>query len=148
MQNGFLEWLISNRNKIFKSPRGKIFGTNPQSFEITRVDTIKGIVGLEFKKSFNLLGLEFWRFETALSLIKKGQKEWVRLGTRYDSDDPNTIEYAIQNKSREMHPNREFDLKSAPYICDLLVLAGLAEYGKVINPITDRKNQAIKLIEV
>lgn len=140
-----LEWLESNCNRTFESPRRIAFGTNTQCFEILNVDKLKGIVELEFKKKYTHLRLEFWRFEIALDLLEKSRGKWIRLGTRYDSDDPNTVEYKIQTKARQVHPNRRIDLKSAPHVCDILVLSGLAEYGRAINPITDRENQAIKL---
>lgn len=148
MNKDLLEWLISNRNQTFESPRKTIFGTSAQRFEIMKVDKAKGIVEVEFKKRFTPLRLEFWRFETILDLLEKNRGKWTRLGTRFDSKDPNTIEYKIQTKAKQIYSNRKIDLKSAPHVCDILVLSGMAEYGKAINPITDRENQAIRLKEL
>ena len=147
MNERLLEWLRSNRNQSFDSPRRIIFGTNTQSFEIVKVNEAKGIVEIEFKKRYTRLRLEFWRFETTLVFLERNRGKWTRLGTRIDSDDPDTIEWQIQQKAKQIHPNRHIDYKSAPHVCDLLVLSGIAKYGKTINPMTNRENQAIRLVE-
>jgi hypothetical protein len=147
MNEQLLEWLKSNRNQSFESPRRTIFGTNTQRFEIIRVNEAKGIVEIEFKKRYTHLRLEFWRFETALDFLKRNRGKWVRLGTRIDSDDPDTVEYQIQQKAKQLHPHRHIDYKSAPHVCDLLVLSGIAEYGRTLNPMTNWENQAVRLVE-
>lgn len=147
MDKRLLEWLRSNRNQSFESPRKAIFGTRTQRFEIVDVNEAKGVVKIEFSKQRTPLRLEFWRFETALDFLDRNKGKWTRLGTRIDSDDPDTIEWQIQRKARQIHPNRHIDLKSAPHVCDIFVLAGIAEYGKAINPSTRRKNQALRLVE-
>lgn len=147
MNEQLLKWLKSNRNQSFDSPRRTIFGTNTQRFEIIKVNEAKRLVEIEFKKRYTHLRLKFWRFETALDFLKRNRGKWVRLGTRIDSDDPDTVEYQIQQKAKQLHPNRHIDYKSAPHICDLLVLSGIAEYGRTLNPMTNRENQAIRLVE-
>ena len=147
MDENLLKWLRSNQKRSFESPRGAIFKTKTQRFRIVEVNETKGIVKIEFSKQFTELRLEFWRFETALELLNKNRGKWTRLGTRFNSDDPDTIEWQIQQKARQAHPGRHVDLKSAPHVCDILVLSGIAEYGRATNPITKRKNQAIKLVE-
>lgn len=141
-----MEWLRSNRNQSSESPRRTIFGTKTQRFEIIKVNEAKRLVEVEFKKSYTRLRLEFGRFEIALDFLERNRDKWIRLGTRFDSDDPDTIEWQIQRKARQIHPNRHIDLKSAPHVCDILVLSGLAEYGRAINPVTNRENQAIRLV--
>ncbi len=147
MNEQLLKWLKSNRNQTFESPRRTVFGTKAQRFEIMKVNKAKGIVEVEFKKRFTPLRLEFWRFETTLDLLEKNRGKWTRLGANFDSNDPNTIEYNIQTKARQIHSKRKIDYKSAPHVCDILVLYGMAEYGKTINPNTGRENQAIRLVE-
>jgi hypothetical protein len=146
MNERLLEWLRSNRNQSSESPRRTIFGTKTQRFEIIKVNEAKRLVEVEFKKSYTRLRLEFGRFEIALDFLERNRDKWIRLGTRFDSDDPDTIEWQIQRKARQIHPNRHIDLKSAPHVCDILVLSGLAEYGRAINPVTNRENQAIRLV--
>jgi len=147
MDENLLEWLKSNLNLSFEPPRATIFKTKTQRFRIVEVNEAKGIVKIEFSKQFTELRLEFWRFETTLVFLERNRGKWTRLGTRIDSDDPDTIEWQIQQKAKHIHPNRHIDYKSAPHVCDLLVLSGIAEYGKTINPMTDRENQAIRLVE-
>lgn len=147
MNEQLLKWLMSNRNKYLESPRSQIFKTDAQCFEITKVDKEKGIVKVEFEKKRTPLPLAFWRFETALDFLERNRGKWVRLGTRFYSDDPDTVEYQIQQKARQVRLNLHVDLKSASHVCDLLVLSGIAEYGKTINPMTNRENQAIRLVE-
>jgi len=147
LDESLLEWLKSNRSQSFDSPRGIIFKTKTQRFKIIRVNEEKQFIEIEFSKQFTVLRLEFWRFETALEVLRRNRGRWTRLGTRFYADDPDTIEWQIQKKAKEIHPDRHVDLKSAPHICDILVLAEIAEYGREINPMSGRENQAIKLIE-
>jgi len=147
MNEQLLKWLRSNRNQSFDSPRRTIFGTNTQRFEIIKVNEAKGIVEIEFKKRYTRLRLEFWRFETTLVFLERNRGKWTRLATKFYSDDPDTVEYQIQRKARQVHPNRHVDLKSASHVCDLLVLSGIAEYGRTLNPMTYRENQAIRLVK-
>lgn len=147
MDKRLMEWLKSNLNQSFESPRGTIFKTKTQRFKIIKVNEAKGIVEIEFNKIGTVLRLEFWRFETALGFLARNRGKWTRLGTRIDSDDLDTIEWQIQRKARQIHLNRHVDLKSAPHICDILVLSEIAEYGRAINPTTGRENQAIRLLE-
>jgi len=147
MDQHLLEWLKSNQNRSFESPRRTIFRTRTQRFEIVDVNEERKVVKIEFSKQHTPLWLKFWRFETALDLLERNKGKWMRLGTRIDSDDPDTLEWQIQRKARQIHPNRQIDLKSAPHICDILVLSGIAKYGRAINPSTKRENQAAKLVE-
>lgn len=147
MDKNLLKWLKSNQNLSFESPRATVFKTKTQRFRIVEVNETKGIVKIEFSKQFTELRLEFWRFETGLEILNRNRGKWTRLGTRFNSDDPDTIEWQIQRKARQVHPNRHVDLKSAPHICDILVLAGFVEYGRAMNPMTKRENQAVRLVE-
>lgn len=148
MDRRLLGWLKSKRNQSFDSPRGSVFKTKTQRFRIVKVEEAKRLVEIEFSKQFTLLRLEFWRFETAMEMLERNRGKWTRLGTRINADDPDTIEWQIQRKARQIHPNRHIDLKSAPHVCDILVLSGIAEYGRAVNPMTKRENQAIRLIEI
>lgn len=147
MDESLLRWLKSNQNQSFESPRRSVFRTKTQRFRIVEVNETKGIVKIEFSKQFTELRLEFWRFEKTLELLNRNRGKWTRLGTRFDSDDPDTIEWQIQKKAKEVHPKRHVDLKSAPHVCDILVLSGIAEYGRAMNPITKRENQAVRLVD-
>lgn len=147
MDESLVKWLKSNQNRSFESPRRTIFKRQTQRFKIIEVNEAKQFIEIEFSKQYTVLRLEFWRFETALEILSKNRGKWTRLGTRIYADDPDTIEWQIQKKAKQIHPNRHVDLKSAPHICDILILCGIAEYGRAINPITKRENQAVRLVE-
>lgn len=138
-----LDWLKLNVGRTFVSPRKHIFKErrSPQDFRIIDINEEKCVVKIRFMDRGTVLPLEFWRFDKVLEVISKG--EWVRLGTRLAADDPSTLEYALQDYGKESY-GRKADTKTAPHICDILVLSGIAKYGYVKNPKTKRKNQAIK----
>jgi len=92
-----LEWLKSNRSVSLESPRRTILHTKTQRFRIIRVHETKRFIEIEFSKQFTVLRLEFWRFDTALEALRRNRGKWTRLGTRFDSEDPDTIEWQIQN---------------------------------------------------
>lgn len=146
MNENLLIWLNSSRDISLESPRRTIFNTQTQRFKIIEVNEAKQFIKIEFSKQYTDLRLEFWRFETALEILSKNRGKWTRLGTRIYADDPDTIEWQIQKKAIQIHPNRHVDLKSAPHICDILALCGIAEYGRAINPRTKRGNQAVRLV--
>lgn len=139
-----LEWMKSKLNEVQRSPRKEVFtkGREPQDFKIVSVEETKKRIKIQFMKSGTLLPLEFWRLEKVIAIISKGG--WVRLSTRFYAEDPSTIEWQLQDTAKKLYPNRRVDVKTAPHICDILVLAGIAEYGFVQNPYTKRLNQAIK----
>lgn len=146
MDKRLLDWLQENKNRSFKSPRGSKFKTQTQNFEILEVSEGKQIVKIEFSKQGTPLQLEFFRFEKALEILEKNRGKWTRLGTKFYADDSKSIEFQIQQTAKKIYPNRKVDLKSAPHICDILVLSGIAEYSRTINPKTKRYNQAVKLV--
>ncbi len=139
-----MDWLRLNLDKTFEFPRkNKFKEIAAQDFKIIEVNEEKGVVKIRFMGSGTILPLEFWRFDKALEVISKD--EWVRLGTRLMADDPSTLEYALQEYAKK-HYSRKADTKTAPHICDILVLSGIAQYDYAKNPKTKRKNQAVKKI--
>lgn len=91
------------------------------------------------------LPLTYDMFRRALSLIEKRNGDWVIIGASVSEQKPGTIEGEIWKQPFPI--NYKVPYKAASHVCDFLVLADLAEYGKVINPNTDRRNQAIRLKE-
>ena len=145
MKAELLEWIRSNLGKVLQSPREEKFkrGKPPQNFKIVKLDEKRERIVVQFmgSPSRTLLPLEFWRFDKVLDLISKG--EWARLGTRWFAEDSSTIEWQLQEYAKKLY-KRKTDCKTAPHVCDILVLAGIAQYGYVKNPYTKRQNQAIK----
>ena len=145
MDKHLLEWLKLNLGETFESPRKTKFKERIaiQDFKIVDVNEGKELVKIRFMSSGTILPLEFWRFDKALEVISKGEP--VRLGTRLVAEDPSTLEYALQEHAKKRY-GRKADTKTAPHVCDILVLSGVAEYDYVKNPKTKRKNQAVKKI--
>ena len=140
MNKVLLAWMKANEGKVTSSPRSR-----GKSFEISEVSEKKEIVKIRFEGRENIaLPLTFEMFERALSIISKKQGEWVRLGTSVTNAQPNTIEGEIWKKPFPI--NYKIPYKSASHVSDFLVLSGLAEYGKIVNPISGRKVQAIRSI--
>lgn len=135
----------SNLNRIFESPCKTVFKGKrvPQDFKIVEVNEEKGVVKIQFVNTGAVLPLGFWRFDKTVEVLSKG--EWVRLGTRLYADEPSTIEWTLQEHTKKIY-GRKADTKTAPHICDILVVFGIAKYGYVENPISKRKNQAVKKI--
>lgn len=142
-----IHWLRSNSGASFESPRRDIFKTRAQDFRIIDVDEEREIVRIQFNQNKTVLRLEFWRFDTAMDVLNTNNGEWIRLGTSFYPHDAETLEYQIQQKAKAIYPNRNVDTKTAPHISDILVLSGIAEYGRALNPHTRRKNQAVRIFE-
>lgn len=145
MEKKLLEWINSNLGKVLESPRKEIFkrGRPPQNFKIIEVDENKKRIRIKFMRKGTPLPLEFWRFDKVIELIEK--RDWIRLGTRLSADDPSTIEWKLQEHAKKLY-GRKTDFKTAPHIGDILVLSGMAKYGYVRNPRSNRNNQALKKI--
>lgn len=148
MEEHLLKWLRSNLNQSFESPRKAIFKTSTHDFKIMELDEVKEIVKIRFESERRpILPLQYWRFDVALKILVENKDKWTRLGTSIHAYDRETIEWYIQETARRIYPNRLEDKKSTPHVCDLIVLAGIAEYGSVINPKTGMKNQAVRLLK-
>ena len=85
--------------------------------------------------------LFFWMFNLALDYLIANEGRYIWLGTDlkppYKDD---TIERTIW-KDQSTSP-----YKVAPFICDFLVLSGVAEYGYARNPETAKEVQVIRYI--
>ena len=115
MNKNVLNWIKSNLNQSFESPRRRIFGTKTQNFEIIEIDEDKKLVKIKFKKKNTLQPLKFWRFSFASDYIESKKGKWTRLGTGFMSEDQDTIEHQIQQKAKQ-RPTRNIDIKSAPHV--------------------------------
>jgi|GEM_PF-6169832 len=146
MDPTLLEWMNNNIHRDLVSPRIHAFKENRrvQNFEIVEVNERDRRIRIEFADKGTPLYLEFWRFEKVLEILKESRPKFVRLGSRFAAEDHSTIERQLQDLARK-YLKRKADLKTAPHVCDIIVLTGLAEYGYEQNPTTLRKNQAIRV---
>ncbi len=140
MDQALLSWIKAHTGEVVSSPRKQA-----KDFEIVDVDEVKERVRIRFEgKKYIALPLTFEMFNRALSLIRKKNGDWVIIGASVSEQRLGTIEGEIWKRPFPINYNTPF--KAASHVCDFLVLAGLTEYGKVVNPISGRNVQSIRLI--
>lgn len=145
MDARILGWLEANRGKLFASPRSEVFGRQTKDFEVVSIKSDRVYIRFAGTKHV-ALPLIFPMFDRVLDCLRANQGKPVRLGAKvsppYEND---TLEAEIW---RSPYPaGLKSSYKAAPHICDILVLAGKAEYVKVRNPLTTRIVQSTKLID-
>jgi hypothetical protein len=112
---------------FYESPRS-FFGRKikPQGFRVQEISEESQRVIIQFESGTSLY-LHLWRFNHVIDLLidKDGL---VKIGSRIDPEKTDSVEsslywFAVKN---ELSSAR---LRTAPFVCDLLVLCGYAEYG-------------------
>ena len=90
MNKQVTDWMKLNQNKILESPRKKYL---EEILKILKLLELMNETSCEagVPKKGTVLPLEFWRFEIALDYITSHNGEFVRLGTRFDSEDPERL---------------------------------------------------------
>jgi len=143
MDKRVLGWLITHKGKTFSSPRKVVFGREVKDLEIVDVDERNERVRIRFEgRKYLALPLTFLMFERAKKYIVENKGKYVRLGTSINNPQPSTIEGEIWKKPYPISYKTPY--KTASHICDIHVLADIAEYGYVKNPLTGRRVQGIK----
>jgi hypothetical protein len=137
-------WLQENKGKIFASPRNDVFGARTEDFEIVNIRPDR--VSIRFIGAANTpLSLIFSMFDRVLDCLRENQGNPVRIGAKVNPPyENNTLEQAIWRQPYPAGLNNSY--KAAPHVCDILVLAGLAEYIKITNPLTGRNVQSVRLL--
>ncbi|AKB25008.1 hypothetical protein MSMTP_1539 [Methanosarcina sp. MTP4] len=135
-------YVNSNSGKWVESPRNKAFGENKrqkyQLFQKTPGDKI--LFKLE---SGNPLYIEIWRFEEAVTFLD-ASKGPVKIGAKISENYPGiSLEDHLKKIAKSKY-DRSSDVKTAPHIADLLVLADIAEFKRII-PAKGRKVHGVKL---
>ena len=142
MNKQLLSWLNKNTGKIFRSPREAVFRCKPYPLKLVAVDEKKEVLTIDFigGKS-KALPLYFWMFNRTIDYLDANKMRYIWLGAKvappYYND---TIEGEIW---KEPYPHTS-PYRVSPFICDFLVLSGLAEYAPLKNPKTGRNLQGIK----
>ena len=144
MNPTLLKWIKDNEHKTFSSPRKTVFGSNADNFTLLRLDIMNEKVHIDFEESTTpALPLHFWMFQRCFDYLHEHQKRFIQLGAQlqppYKED---SLEGIIW---KEPHPLNS-SYKASPHVMDIIVLAGLAEYGKVKNPKTGRRVQGARII--
>ena len=137
-----LAFMKNNKGKVFESPR-KIFkhGRVPQNFTIIDINEPKNRIKIQFE-SKTVLPIEYWRLKESISVINNN--DFVSIGASVSENyQINSLEGRLKEKAKNDF-KKSTDTKTAPHIADLLVLSGIAEFGKV-NSINGREVQGIRL---
>ena len=93
--------------------------------------------------SGTLIHLHFWRFDLVVDILREAEGEFVMIGARIDPEKANTIESKLYQEALLInYPGAR--LRTAAFVCDILVACGFAEYGLTENPMSGRNVQAIK----
>lgn len=81
-------------------------------------------------------------FDRTIKRLVENERKPVRLGAQvvppYEND---TIEGEIW---KHPYPIGSTPYKASPHVCDILVLAGVAEYISMVNPSTGRRVEGVK----
>ena len=141
-----LAFMKNNKGKVFESPR-KIFkhGRPPQNFKIIDINESKIKIKIKIKIQFEsktVLPIEYWRLKKSISFIDNN--DFVPIGASVSENyQINSLEGRLKEKAKN-DSKKSTDTKTAPHIADLLVLSGIAEFGKA-NSINGREVQGIRL---
>ena len=77
----------------------------------------------------------------------RAEGKFVMIGSRIEPKKSNTIEWWLYQKAIDSgYPAAR--LRTAAFVCDILVLCEVAEYGLIRNEKTGRYVQAIRTIEL
>ena len=146
MDNRVIEWLKSNVGRTFSSPRKAAFGGSPYDLMISNVDVQAEEVKIKFIGSkYDAQPLHFWMFNRIFQYLREKRDKFVWLGTKLQPPYyPDTVEGKIWKKP---YPTGKTSYKASPHVCDIITLAGLAEYGYAVNPKTRRRVQGVRLLE-
>ena len=131
--------------KRITSPRKRAFKVKAQSYVLTKRVDEEQYLEIRFE-SGTPLRLHYWRFNLVIDLITEAKGEYVMIGSRINPQETHTIEGRLVKKARE--EERPYaNLRTAAFVCDLIVLCGYAEYGYMKNPKTGRRVQGVRLIK-
>jgi len=136
------QWLRANTGKVFGSPRKNVFGRNPQSFKIVKVDEESGCIRVAFRGGATLaLPLYFWMFDRTLDYLRNSPDTAFPIGARLQPPYPrDSIEDEIWREPRLYSS----PYKAAPHVLDILYYAGMVEFTYTRDRETGRKVQGAK----
>jgi len=143
MDASLLQWLKQNKGRQYASPRGIIFGSKPQDILIEDIREDLEQVHISFSKRKTLaLPLHFWMFDRALDYLRFYREKAFPIGAAIR---PPYLKGSIEGEIwREPRPHKT-PYRVAPFILDILVLSGFAEYRYVKSLDSGRKVQGVQL---
>lgn len=139
---GLPDCLSKLMGKMVTPPRNKAFNIEAQRYLIIKMNEPAQGVDCRFE-SGTPIRLHYWRFNHVIDMLNKTKTEYIPIGSSYNPEKTYTIEGSLMKEAKEKgYPSA--GLRTAPFVCDLIVHCGYAEYGYTKNPKTDRKVQGIR----
>jgi len=136
------ECLSKYVGKWITPPRNESFNILAQRYILTIKNDEENYIDLRFE-SGNPIRLHYWRFNHVVDLIEQTHGEYIPIGSSLNPQHNDNIEGSLFKEAKD-NKHRYANLRTAPFICDLIVLCGFAEYGNTVNPRTRRKVQGIR----
>ena len=128
--------------KWITPPRIKAFNTRAQKYKLVKMNESENYLEIKFE-SGTVLRLHYWRFNKVIDVLTKAGERYVQVGSKIYSESTDTIEGILRREALLMvYPYA--NLRTAPFVCDLIVLCGIAQYGYTVNPRTLRKVQGVR----
>lgn len=140
---GFHDCFVEYVGKWIIPPRNEAFNEAAQSYLFTKMLDEEQYIEVRFE-SGTPLRLHFWRFNHVIDILTEKRGEYVMVGSRINPQETHTIEGSLVCEAHERNYPYA-NLRTAPFVCDLIVLCGYAEYGYMINPETGRRVMGIKV---
>jgi len=142
MDSQVLQWLDANISRVFDSPRKNVFGRDPQSFKIVKIDKKSSCVRVAFGGGVTLaLPLSFWMFDRTLNYLRNNPDTVFPIGARLQPPYPkDSIEDEIWREPRP-YPS---PYKAAPHVLDILACAGMVEFTYTQDRETGRRVQGAR----
>ncbi len=114
------------------SPRNKLITIQSRTYLISHLDTkAKALVIKQYDR--HSTRLHYWRFLHVVDMLNNsnGKKIHVESSTHPRYDD--TVEGSLQKRARDA-PYAASKMRTASFVCDVLVLGGFCEYVSMVNP--------------
>ncbi|MHA1972657.1 MAG: RusA family crossover junction endodeoxyribonuclease [Candidatus Hodarchaeales archaeon] len=135
--------LKNYEGKWITPPRNDAFNIQAQKYRIVKLNDEAQGLDCVFENG-TPIRLHYWRFNHVIDMLREANGSYVPIGSSLNPEYNDNIEGSLGKKARDQgYPSA--GLRTAPFVCDLIVLCGYAEYGYTINPRTDREVQGIKL---
>lgn len=140
MHPRLLSWLKGNQGRVITSPREAMFKRKTKSYKLVSVHEDTEQVKITFINGSAGLPLHFWMFDRALDFIRTNPDKFFWLGAKVSPP------YYLETVEGEIwkQPTKVSPYKVSPFICDFLVLVGLAEYGHAISTTKKRRVQGVR----
>ena len=126
-------------------PRIEAFQIGAQKYLLISMNDEEKFIEIKFE-SATRLRLHYWRFELILNYLSQANGRFIMIGSKVYPETNTTIEGMMVDEARTKG-YKYANLRTAPFVCDMIVLCGYAEYGYMVNQKTGRRVQGIRWIK-